>query len=122
MSLNCSLSVKIYSSLLNFRWVSFLVGGLTASKRLKSSIYFAGFMTAEELKKLNHLYSDFNKYWMPLAWFANLASHARKEGRVKDDIALRLLMDVSVFKHVNIMHMHNKSTLICYTFFLFVRS
>ncbi|XP_056096916.1 bestrophin-4 [Rhinichthys klamathensis goyatoka] len=53
----------------------------------------AGFMTAEELKKLNHLYSDFNKYWMPLAWFANLASHARKEGRVKDDIALRLLMD-----------------------------
>lgn len=122
MSLNCSLSVKIYSSLLNFRWVSFLVGGLTASKRLKSSICFAGFMTAEELKKLNHLYSDFNKYWMPLAWFANLASHARKEGRVKDDIALRLLMDVSVFKHVNIMHMHNKSTLICYTFFLFVRS
>ncbi|XP_051739530.1 bestrophin-4 isoform X2 [Ctenopharyngodon idella] len=53
----------------------------------------AGFMTEEELKKLNHLYSDFNKYWMPLAWFANLASHARKEGRVKDDIALRLLMD-----------------------------
>ncbi|ROL44650.1 Bestrophin-4 [Anabarilius grahami] len=53
----------------------------------------AGFMTAEELKKLNHLYSDFNKYWMPLAWFANLASQARKEGRVKDDIALRLLMD-----------------------------
>ncbi|CAM4592516.1 unnamed protein product [Leuciscus chuanchicus] len=53
----------------------------------------AGFMTSEELKKLNHLYSDFNKYWMPLAWFANLASNARKEGRVKDDIALRLLMD-----------------------------
>ncbi|KAI7809568.1 bestrophin-4 [Triplophysa rosa] len=53
----------------------------------------AGFMTVEEQKKLNHLYSDFNKYWMPLAWFANLASQARKEGRVKDDIALRLLMD-----------------------------
>ncbi|KAI2667584.1 Bestrophin-4 [Labeo rohita] len=53
----------------------------------------AGFMTTDELKKLNHLYSDFNKYWMPLAWFANLASQARKEGRVKDDIALRLLMD-----------------------------
>ncbi|XP_073782286.1 bestrophin-4 isoform X2 [Danio rerio] len=53
----------------------------------------AGFMTTDELRKLNHLYSDFNKYWMPLAWFANLASQARKEGRVKDDIALRLLMD-----------------------------
>ncbi|KAK1786262.1 hypothetical protein P4O66_017963 [Electrophorus voltai] len=53
----------------------------------------AGFMTEEELKTLNHLYSDFNKYWMPLTWFANLASQAREEGRVKDDIALRLLMD-----------------------------
>ncbi|XP_055058110.2 bestrophin-4 [Misgurnus anguillicaudatus] len=53
----------------------------------------AGFMTVEELKKLNHVYSDFNKYWMPLTWFANLASKARREGRVKDDIALRLLMD-----------------------------
>lgn len=60
------------------------------------SLLLAGFMTTDELKKLNHLYSDFNKYWMPLAWFANLASQARKEGRVKDDIALRLLMDVSV--------------------------
>ncbi|XP_076833354.1 bestrophin-4 [Brachyhypopomus gauderio] len=53
----------------------------------------AGFMTEEELKTLNHLHSDFNKYWMPLTWFANLASQTRAEGRVKDDIALRLLMD-----------------------------
>lgn len=67
-------------------------------------------MTADELKKLNHLYSDFNKYWMPLAWFANLASQARKEGRVKDDIALRLLMDVCVFKRVKMMHVCHKST------------
>ncbi|GAA6083175.1 bestrophin-4 [Tachysurus ichikawai] len=50
-------------------------------------------MTEEELKALNHLNSDFNKYWMPLTWFTNLASRAREEGRVKDDIALRLLMD-----------------------------
>lgn len=55
-------------------------------------------MNADELKKLNHLYSAINKYWMSLAWFANLASQARKEGRVKDDIALRLIMDVSAFK------------------------
>lgn len=55
-----------------------------------------GFMTEEEKKHLDHLYSDFNKYWMPLTWFSNLASQAREEGRVKDDIALRLLMDVSI--------------------------
>lgn len=52
-------------------------------------------MTQEEQRKLDALYSDFNKYWMPMTWFANLASQARKEGRVRDDVALRLLMDVS---------------------------
>lgn len=76
-------------------------------------------MTVEELKKLNHLYSDFNKYWMPLTWFANLASQARKEGRIKDDIALRLLMDVSVFKHVDMTYIRNNQTI--QTNFLFSR-
>lgn len=51
-------------------------------------------MTTHELKKFESLHSDFNKYWMPLTWFTNLASRAREEGRVRDDIALRLLMDV----------------------------
>ncbi|XP_061550396.1 bestrophin-4 [Phycodurus eques] len=53
----------------------------------------AGFMTSHELKMFEMLHSDFNKYWMPLTWFANLASRAREEARVRDDIALRLLMD-----------------------------
>lgn len=59
-------------------------------------VYFcAGFMTTHELKNFESLHSDFNKYWMPLTWFSNLAAQARQEGRVRDDIALRLLMDVS---------------------------
>ncbi|XP_061695552.1 bestrophin-4 [Syngnathoides biaculeatus] len=53
----------------------------------------AGFMTSQELEVFELLHSDFNKYWMPLTWFANLASIAREENRVRDDIALRLLMD-----------------------------
>ncbi|XP_035490893.1 bestrophin-4 [Scophthalmus maximus] len=53
----------------------------------------AGFMTTHELENFESLHSDFNKYWMPLTWFSNLASRAREEGRVRDDIALRLLMD-----------------------------
>ncbi|KAL0966988.1 hypothetical protein UPYG_G00303130 [Umbra pygmaea] len=53
----------------------------------------AGFMTRLEHSKLQGLNSDFNKYWMPLTWFTNLASVARQEGRIRDDIALRLLMD-----------------------------
>lgn len=57
----------------------------------------AGFMTTDELNLFESLHSDFNKYWMPLTWFSNLAARAREEGRVRDDIALRLLMDVSHF-------------------------
>eukprot|EP00061_Rhincodon_typus_P018869 g48232.t1 len=54
----------------------------------------AGFMTRDELKKFESLYSDFNKYWIPCVWFTNLAAQARREGRIRDDVALRLLMDV----------------------------
>ncbi|MEQ2257024.1 Bestrophin-2 [Ilyodon furcidens] len=50
-------------------------------------------MTTHELKNFESLHSDFNKYWIPLTWFSNLAAQARQEGRVRDDIALRLLMD-----------------------------
>lgn len=59
--------------------------------------FCAGFMTNDELNLFESLHSDFNKYWMPLTWFSNLAARAREEGRVRDDIALRLLMDVSHF-------------------------
>ncbi|NWI21719.1 BEST4 protein, partial [Crypturellus soui] len=55
----------------------------------------AGFMTQDERKKFESLHSDFNKYWVPCVWFTNLAAQARREGRVRDDVALRLLMDVS---------------------------
>ncbi|XP_010221386.1 PREDICTED: bestrophin-4 [Tinamus guttatus] len=53
----------------------------------------AGFMTQDERKKFESLHSDFNKYWVPCVWFTNLAAQARREGRVRDDVALRLLMD-----------------------------
>ncbi|XP_053325432.1 bestrophin-4 [Spea bombifrons] len=53
----------------------------------------AGFMTHEELKKYESLASDYNKYWIPCVWFTNLAAQARRDGRVRDDVALKLLMD-----------------------------
>ncbi|XP_065602446.1 bestrophin-4 [Cyrtonyx montezumae] len=53
----------------------------------------AGFMTQDERKKFESLYSDFNKYWIPCVWFTNLAAQARRDGRIRDDVALRLLMD-----------------------------
>lgn len=54
-----------------------------------------GFMTQDERKKFESLHSDFNKYWVPCVWFTNLAAQARRDGRVRDDVALRLLLDVS---------------------------
>ncbi|XP_043941270.1 bestrophin-4 [Protopterus annectens] len=53
----------------------------------------AGFMTRDELKKYESLHSDFNKYWIPCVWFTNLAAQARRDGRIRDDIALKLLMN-----------------------------
>ncbi|XP_005437473.1 bestrophin-4 [Falco cherrug] len=53
----------------------------------------AGFMTQDECKKFESLHSDFNKYWIPCVWFTNLAAQARGDGRIRDDVALRLLMD-----------------------------
>uniref|UniRef100_A0A6I8NAT7 Bestrophin n=1 Tax=Ornithorhynchus anatinus TaxID=9258 RepID=A0A6I8NAT7_ORNAN len=53
----------------------------------------AGFMTREERKKYENLNSSYNKYWIPCVWFSNLAAQARKEGRIRDNSALKLLME-----------------------------
>ncbi|KAM8972506.1 bestrophin-2a [Pelodytes ibericus] len=53
----------------------------------------AGFMTRHERKKYENLRSSYNKYWVPCVWFCNLASQARSEGRVRDDHALKLLIE-----------------------------
>ncbi|XP_061775657.1 bestrophin-4 isoform X2 [Nerophis ophidion] len=74
----------------------------------------AGFMTWHELKKLQSLHSDFNKYWMPLTWFANLASKARVEGRVRDDIALRLLTDVTLFGFIGVSTLQSNNMLLTF--------
>lgn len=53
-------------------------------------------MSQEERKKFESLKSDFNKYWVPCVWFTNLAAQARRDGRIRDDIALCLLLEVSL--------------------------
>lgn len=58
----------------------------------------AGFMSQEERRKFESLKSDFNKYWVPCVWFTNLAAQARRDGRIRDDIALGLILEVSPFR------------------------
>lgn len=55
-------------------------------------------MSQEERKKFESLKSDFNKYWVPCVWFTNLAAQARRDGRIRDDIALCLILEVSQFR------------------------
>lgn len=59
----------------------------------------AGFMTREERKKFENLNSPYNKYWVPCVWFSNLAAQARREGRIRDNGALKLLLEeLNVFR------------------------
>ncbi|XP_075392873.1 bestrophin-2a [Tenrec ecaudatus] len=53
----------------------------------------AGFMTREERKKFENLNSPYNKFWVPCVWFSNLAAQARREGRIRDNSALKLLLE-----------------------------
>ncbi|XP_019466534.1 bestrophin-2, partial [Meleagris gallopavo] len=52
-----------------------------------------GFLTREERRRLDALRSPYNKFWVPCVWFGALAGQARREGRVRDDCTLKLLME-----------------------------
>nr|XP_056702267.1 bestrophin-3 [Euleptes europaea] len=78
------------TSLLIFRSVSTAV-----YKRFPTTdhIVEAGFMTAEERKLFDNLQSPHLKYWVPFVWFGNLASKARKDGRIRDSVDLQTLLN-----------------------------
>ncbi|KAM6425201.1 bestrophin-3 [Rhynochetos jubatus] len=78
------------TSLLIFRSVSTAV-----YKRFPTMdhVVGAGFMTRYERKIFDDLKSPHLKYWVPFVWFGNLASKARKEGRIRDSVDLQALMN-----------------------------
>lgn len=43
---------------------------------------------------LEGLKTKFNTYFVPLIWAASIVARARKEGRIKDDFAVKTLIDV----------------------------
>ncbi|XP_026863331.2 bestrophin-3 isoform X2 [Electrophorus electricus] len=51
----------------------------------------AGFMTPEERKVFENLNSPHFKSWIPAVWFTNLASKAREEGRIQDNVDLQAI-------------------------------
>lgn len=60
--------------------------------------FSAGVMMPNEQKILERMEATTtkaNKYFVPLIWAASIVSRARKEGRIKDDFAVKTLIDVS---------------------------
>lgn len=52
-------------------------------------------MTPEERKKFEEVPSPHLKYWIPMVWFSNLASKARQEGRIQDNVDLQNILHVT---------------------------
>ncbi|MCL4124428.1 UNVERIFIED_CONTAM: hypothetical protein GTU68_012360 [Idotea baltica] len=55
----------------------------------------AGFLMENEKKIFDSLCSKTTHaiYWMPLVWAGTLAARARKEGRIRDDFAVKTILD-----------------------------
>ncbi|GIY28268.1 bestrophin-3 [Caerostris extrusa] len=53
----------------------------------------AGLMTKEEFRVYNAVLMTHGKWWVPAQWFGSVAARARREGRIKDDILFKHLLD-----------------------------
>lgn len=52
-------------------------------------------MSPEERKVFEDIRSPHLKYWIPVVWFSNLASKARQEGRIQDNVDLQNILNVT---------------------------
>lgn len=53
----------------------------------------SGLMTKEERRAYEEIPVTHGKWWVPAQWFSALAVRARKEGRIKDDVLLKAILD-----------------------------
>ena len=75
-------------------------------------------MSADERKIFDNIKSPHLKYWIPVVWFSNLASKARKEGRIKDSVDLQTILNVSLMCSAlihGILLCSLSSALLCFT-------
>lgn len=47
----------------------------------------------EIMDDLNDKFPKYSKHWLPLVWAAGIITRARKEGRVRDDFAVKTMID-----------------------------
>lgn len=51
-------------------------------------------MNEGEQQIIEKIPTSYNKYWVPLVWSTSLVTRARKENKIKDDFAVKTLIDV----------------------------
>lgn len=42
---------------------------------------------------LNEKFPGHSKHWLPIVWAASIVTRARKEGRIRDDFAVKTIID-----------------------------
>lgn len=47
----------------------------------------------EIIEDLNEKYPKHSKHWLPIVWAASIITRARKEGRIRDDFAVKTMID-----------------------------
>lgn len=57
-----------------------------------------GIMTANERDILDKMPDKYGTFFIPLVWITKLANEARNEGRIRDDFALKTIIDVGYYK------------------------
>lgn len=67
-------------------------------KRFPSLDHFveAGLLQENEkdiLADLNIKFPKYSKHWMPLVWASSIITRARREGRIRDDFAVKTMLD-----------------------------
>jgi hypothetical protein len=54
-------------------------------------------MTDGEKEVFENIPSDYNKFYIPMIWATSLVVRARKENRIRDDFALKTMLDVGLY-------------------------
>jgi Bestrophin. len=76
----------------------FTMNSPRVKKRFPTLDHFveAGLLTDNEKSIMNDLNTKFprhSKHWMPIVWAASIVTRARKEGRIRDDFAVKTIID-----------------------------
>lgn len=45
------------------------------------------------IESLNEKFPPYSKHWLPIVWAASIVTRARKEGRIRDDFAVKTVID-----------------------------